>query len=225
MQYREGDDELRLLPTTGLEMSMPDADPEHGSNELAATAPPSVKRVLVWLGICTTVLAALALTFESAERLAKDAESLWHMLVGSPTDTNAMTNPAPHPSPKGPSGETSLPLNDPAFSSFPPPLIELLEMQGFHDAILSNLNGSLAAVDINIRVPLNDNQKSALAAMSYNLGGGTVKGAKVFDHINNGDLSSLLNDCITASQSIHSPEEWTKTQCKQEVDLFNKGLH
>jgi hypothetical protein len=74
---------------------MPDAESDQRSNRTATSAPPSVKRVLFWLGTITAILVALALTLESAERLTKDAESLWHIVVGSPIDTTAKTSPAP----------------------------------------------------------------------------------------------------------------------------------
>lgn len=76
-----------------------------------------------------------------------------------------------------------------------------------------------------VKVPLNDNQFSALVCFSYNVGLQAFKDSHIFRALNMNELS-MINDDLLKWDHVNGTEiEGLKRRRQAEADLFSKPIH
>jgi lysozyme len=88
-----------------------------------------------------------------------------------------------------------------------------------------DIQWTVAAINKNVKVPLNKNQKLALMSIVYNVGEPNFKRTNLLKELNKGNYNGaafLIPTTITTSQGIFNPV--IATRRKKEQALFNKPV-
>ena len=125
------------------------------------------------------------------------------------------SNPAKIPSPF-----TGTDLSDPAFSAYPKPLIELMRKHEGQLANIAALQSAVSAVGRLVKVSINENQKSALTSLVYNIGTGRFSTSNLLADLNGGRSDRILADFLELVPRSGPFSKGLEARRRTEAELF-----